>query len=137
MDEKQQSAMLGLLEKTQPESVEFVNETMVGDRGLLAIQGYSRSDLFAMKVDPSQVPKGFRLANNKPIKKRQYELVLFKKIGGQWKLYRTKSFTYNDPRPLFEPVEARTSKNRNTPACSSIAIFLRRTWCRASHPFSG
>jgi hypothetical protein len=106
MDEKQQSAMLDLLGKTQPESVELVNEKIVGDRGLLAIQGYSRGDLFAMKLDPSQVPKGFRLANNKPIKKQQYELLLFKKVGGEWKLYRTKSFTYNDPRPLFEPVDS-------------------------------
>jgi hypothetical protein len=106
MDEKQQSAMLDLLGKTQPESVELVNEKIVGDRGLLAIQGYSRGDLFAMKVDPSQVPKGFRLANNQPIKKRQYEPLLFKKVGGEGKLYRTKSFTYNDPRPLFEPVES-------------------------------
>jgi hypothetical protein len=59
-----------------------------------------------MKVEASQVPKGFRLANNKPIKKRQYELVLFKRIGGEWKIYRIKSFTYKDPRPLLEPVDS-------------------------------
>ena len=106
MDEKQQSALLDLLDKTQPESVEFVNEKIVGDRGVLAIQGYSRGDLFQMKVDPSQVPKGFRLANNRPIQKRQYELLLFKRIRGEWKLYRTKSFTYNDPRPLFEAIDS-------------------------------
>jgi hypothetical protein len=39
MDEKQRNAMLELLGKTQPESVELVNEKIVGDRGLLAIQG--------------------------------------------------------------------------------------------------
>ncbi|HXX27048.1 MAG TPA: hypothetical protein VEI99_01225 [Terriglobales bacterium] len=104
-DEKQQGALLDLLDKAQPESAEIVNEKMVGDRGLLAIQGYSRGDLFEMKLDPSQVPQGFRLANNKPIKKRQYELVLFKRIGGEWKIYRIKSFTYKDPRPLLEPVD--------------------------------
>jgi hypothetical protein len=137
MDEKQPSAMLDLLGKTQPESVELVNEKIVGDRGPLAIQGYSRGDLFAMKLDPSQVPKGFRLANNHPIKKRQYELLLFKKVGGEWKLYRTKSFTYNDPRPLLNRSRARTSRNRNIRGSSSTATSLRRTWCRASHPCSG
>jgi Bacterial TSP3 repeat len=106
-DEKQQGALFDLLDKAQPESAEMVNEKIVGDRGLLAIQGYSRADLFAMKLDPSQVPKGFRLASNKPIKKRQYELVLFKRIGGEWKIYRIKSFTYKDPRPLLEPVDGR------------------------------
>jgi hypothetical protein len=104
-DEKQQGALLDLLGKAQPESAEMVNEKMVGDRGLLAIQGYSRGDLFAMKLDPSRVPKGFRLADNKPIKKRQYELVRSKRIGGEWKIYRIKSFTYKDPRPLLEPVD--------------------------------
>jgi Bacterial TSP3 repeat len=105
-DEKQQSALVDLLDKAQPEAAEVVNEKMVGDRGLLAIQGYSRGDILEMKVDPSQVPKGFRLANNKPINQRQYELLLFKRIDGEWKIYRIKSFTYRDPRPLFEPIDS-------------------------------
>jgi len=41
-DEKQQGALLDLLDKAQPESAEIVNEKIAGDRGLLAIQGYSR-----------------------------------------------------------------------------------------------
>jgi hypothetical protein len=135
MDEKQQSAMLDLLGKTQPESVELVNEKIVGDRGLLAIQGYSRGDLFARKVDPSQVPKGFRLANNQPIKKRQYELLRFKKVGGEWKLYRTKSFTYNDPRPYWNRSRARTSRNRNIRGSGSTAIFSQENVVPGKPPF--
>jgi hypothetical protein len=105
-DEKQQNAMYDLMVRTQPESPEIVNEKIVGERGLLAIQGYSRGDLLELKVDLSQVPKGYRIANNKPIKKRQYELVLFKRIAGEWKIYRMKSFTYEDPRPVFEPLDS-------------------------------
>lgn len=106
LDEKQQKAMLDLIAGTQPESPEIVNEKIVGDRGLLAIQGYSRGDVLEFKADPNQVPKGYRIANNKPIKKRQYELVLFKRISGEWKIYRMKSFTYEDPRPVFEPMDS-------------------------------
>ena len=105
-DEKQQKAMYDLLVRTQPESPEIVNEKIVGDRGLLAIQGYGRGDVLELKVDPSQVPKGYRLANNKPIRKRQYELLLFKRIGGEWKIYRMKSFSYEDPRPVLEPIDS-------------------------------
>src|SRR6202142_365356 len=93
-DDKQQKAMLDLMVATLPDSPEIVNEKIVGDRGLLAIQGYSRGDGIEFHVDPSQVPKGYRIAHYKPVRKRQYELVLFKKISGEWKIYRMKSFTY-------------------------------------------
>jgi len=105
-DEKQRKAMFDLMAATQPEAPEIVNEKIVGDKGLLAIQGYSRGDLVSFNVDPNQVPKGFRIAHNKPIKKRQYELVLFKRVGGEWKIYRMKSFTYEDPRPAFEAIDS-------------------------------
>jgi hypothetical protein len=105
-DEKQQKAMFDLMVGTQPESPEIVNEKIVGDRGLLAIQGYSREGVLEFHVDPNQVPKGYRIAHNKPIKKRQYELVLFKRISGEWKIYRMKGFTYNDPRPVFEAIDS-------------------------------
>ena len=105
-DEKQQKAMFDLMAGTQPESPETVNEKIIGDRGLLAVQGYSRGDVLELKVDPNQVPKGYRIANNKPIRKRQYELVLFKRISGEWKIYRLKSFTYEDPRPVFEAIDS-------------------------------
>jgi hypothetical protein len=103
LDEKQKKAILDMIVRTQPESPEIVNEKIVGDRGLLAVQGYSRGDL--LELNPGQVPKGFRIAHYKPLKKRQYELALFKKIGGEWKLYRIKSFTYADPRPVYEAIE--------------------------------
>ncbi len=105
-DEKQQKAIYDMMVRTQPESPEIVNEKIVGDRGFLAIQGYSRGDVLEMKVDPSRVPKGYRIANNKPIRKRQYELVLFKGIGEEWKIYRMKSFAYEDPRPILEPIDS-------------------------------
>ena len=41
-DDKQQKAMLDFVTATLPDSPEIVNEKIVGDRGLLAIQGYSR-----------------------------------------------------------------------------------------------
>jgi hypothetical protein len=104
-DEAQRKAMFDLLARTQPESVEIVNEKIVGDRGLLAVQGYSRGDALGFNVDPNKVPKGYRLAHNQPIRKRQYELVLFKRISGNWKIYRVKSFTYEDPRPVFEAID--------------------------------
>jgi hypothetical protein len=133
-DEKQQKAMFDLMVGTQPESPEIVNEKIVGDKGLLAIQGYSRGDVLEIHLDPHQVPKGFRLAHNKPIRKRQYQLVLFEKIRGEWKICRMKSFTYEDPRPVFEAT-ART--DRNIKGCSSIVIFRRRTSCRATNNASG
>jgi hypothetical protein len=105
-DEKQPKAMFNLMVATLPESPEIVNEKIVGDRGLLAIQGYSRGDVLKFNVDPSQVPKGYRIAHNKPIRKRQYELVLFKRISGEWKIYRMKSFSYGDPRPVFEAIDS-------------------------------
>ena len=105
-DEKQQKAIFDFMVRTQPVSPEIVNEKIVGDRGLLAIQGYSRGDVIEWHPDPNQVPKGYRIANNKPIKKRQYELVLFKRIAGEWKIYRTKTFTYEDPRPVFEAIDS-------------------------------
>jgi len=105
-DQKQQKAMLDLMVGAQPESPEIVNEKIVGDRGLLAIQGYSRGDVLEFHVDPNQVPKGYRIAHHKPIRKRQYELVLFKRIGGEWKIYRMKSFTYEDPRPALEAIDS-------------------------------
>ena len=105
-DDKQQKAMLDLMVATLPDSPEIVNEKIVGDRGLLAIQGYSRGDVIEFHADPSQVPKGYRIAHNKPIRKRQYELVLFKKTGGDWKIYRMKSFTYEDPRPALEAIDS-------------------------------
>jgi hypothetical protein len=105
-DDKQQKAMLDLMVATLPEAPEIVNEKIVGDRGLLAIQGYNRGDVIEFHVDPSQVPKGYRIAHNKPIRKRQYELVLFKRIGGEWKIYRVKSFTYEDPRPALEAIDS-------------------------------
>jgi hypothetical protein len=105
-DDKQQKAMLDLMAATLPDSPEIVNEKIVGDRGLLAIQGYSRGDGIEFHVDPSQVPKGYRIAQNKPIRKRQYELVLFKKISAEWKIYRMKSFTYQDPRPALEAIDS-------------------------------
>jgi hypothetical protein len=104
-DERQQKAMFDLMSRTQPESPEVVNEIIVGDRGLLAVQGYSRGDVVKINIDPNQVPKGYRIAHNKPVRKRQYELVLFKEIDGQWKIYRVKSFTYEDPRPVFEAID--------------------------------
>src|ERR1700674_1705582 len=106
LEAEQQKGMCALIARTQPESPEMVNEKIVGDRGLLAIQGYSRGDVLELKVDPSQVPRGYRIANNKPIRKRQYELILFKRINGEWKIYRMKSFTYEDPRPVFEPIDS-------------------------------
>jgi hypothetical protein len=105
-DEKQQKAMFDLVVRTQPESPEIVNEKIVEDRGLLAVQGYSRGDVLEFKMDPSQVPKGYRIANNKPVRKRQYELILFKKVSLEWKIYRMKSFTYEDPRPTLEPIDS-------------------------------
>jgi hypothetical protein len=110
-DEKQQKAIYDMMVRTQPESPEIVNEKIVGDRGFLAIQGYSRGGVLEMKVDPSQVPKGYRIANNKPIRKRQYELVLFKRIGEEWKIYRMKSFAYEDPRPVLEPIDSSHEQN--------------------------
>jgi hypothetical protein len=105
-DGKQQKAMFDLMAGTQPQSPEIVNEKIVGDRGLFAIQGYSRGDGLEISVDPSQVPKGYRIAHHKPIRKRQYELVLFKRISGEWKIYRMKSFTYEDPRPVLEAIDS-------------------------------
>jgi len=105
-DEKQQKAMFDLVVRTQPESPEIVSEKIVEDRGLLAVQGYSRGDVLEFKMDPGQVPKGYRIANNKPVRKRQYELILFKRISLEWKIYRMKSFTYEDPRPTLEPIDS-------------------------------
>jgi len=105
-DEKQQKVMFDLVVRTQPESPEIVNEKIVGDRGLLAIQGYSRGDVLEFKVDSSQVPKGYRIANNKTIRKREYELILFKRVSEEWKIYRMKSFSYEDPRPALEPIDS-------------------------------
>jgi len=105
-DVKQRNAMFDLMVAALPESPEIVTEKIVGDRGLLAIQGYSREDVLKFDVGPIQVPKGYRIAHNKPIRKRQYELVLFKRISGEWKIYRMKSFTYADPRPLLEPIDS-------------------------------
>jgi hypothetical protein len=105
-DEKQQREMFDLMVATLPESPEIVNEKIVGDRGLLAIQGYSRGDVLKFNVDPNQVPKGYRIAHNKPIRKRQYDLVLFERISGEWKVYRIKSFNYEDPRPVLEAIDS-------------------------------
>jgi len=105
-DGKQQKAMFDLMAGTEPDSPEIVNEKIVGERGLLAIQGYSHGDPFKFNADPNQVPKGYRIAHYKPIRKRQYELVLFKRISGEWKIYRVKSFTYDDPRPVFEVIDS-------------------------------
>jgi hypothetical protein len=102
-DEKQKNEIFHMIVQEQPESPAIVNEKIVGDRGLLAVQGYSRGDLIEM--NPDNVPKGFRVAHYKPFKKRQYELALFKRINGEWKLYRIKSFTYIDPRPTLEAIE--------------------------------
>jgi len=105
-DGKQQKEMLDLMVAALPDSPETVNEKIVGDRGLLAIQGYSHGDALEFHVDPNQAPNGYRIAHNKPIRKRQYELVLFKRISGEWKIYRMKGFTYEDPRPVFEAVDS-------------------------------
>ena len=105
-DENQQKTIFDVMVAALPEAPEVVNEKIVGDRGLLAIQGYSREDVLKFNVSPNQVPKGYRIAHNKPIRKRQYELVLFKRISGEWKIYRMKSFTYADPRPVLEPIDS-------------------------------
>ena len=105
-NDEQRKEMFDLMVAALPESPEIVNEKIVGDRGLLAIQGYSREDVLKFDVDPSQVPKGYRIAHNKPVRKRQYELVLFKRISGEWKIYRMKGFTYKDPRPPFEAIDS-------------------------------
>jgi hypothetical protein len=103
--EKQRKDIFDFMARTQPESPEIVNEKIVGERGVLAVQGFSQGDALGISIDPSLLPKGYRIAKNKPIRKRQYELMLFKRIDGEWKIYRVKSFTYEDPRPLIEPVD--------------------------------
>jgi hypothetical protein len=103
LDAKQKRSILDTIVQGQPESPEIVYEKIAGDHGLLAVQGYSRGDL--MKMDPDRLPKGYRVAHYKPFKKREYELALFKRINGEWKLYKIKTYTYADPRPMMEPIE--------------------------------
>lgn len=94
--------------------LEVVNEIIEGDRGVLTIQGFEEGESIKF-TGPFQPPEGYKTAERKPIKVRQYGIVFFKKEDGKWIIDYTKIRSYSDPRPFYERIDGKDWKFQDLP----------------------
>ena len=94
--------------------LEIVNEIIEGDRGVLIIQGFQEEEVIKF-TGSSQPPEGYRIAERKPIKARQYGMVFFEKEGEKWDIDLTKIRSYSDPRSFYERIDGKEWKFHGLP----------------------